>query len=159
MNTSTVRALQTQVEGLLTTSDISQKYGISIGQVTYDQNSASFKIEIIEKAADGTTLSTDARLLNEVGPSMFGLPKNSYKKRFFFRTTEYEAIGLRPQAVKYPVKGRRLKDGKVFFFQANVLGGNYSVPTLRFQPAPSFPDNEGTFEDRLARDPMAGQGE
>ena len=122
MDRETVKQLRFVLEKALAGIN-SDKLAVSVGNATFLHNNVTFKIEIAEKTAGGTVIDRDAEALQRHF-GMFGLPPDSLGKRFYFRHEEFEATGLRPKAFRFPLLGKRLRDGKIFKFPATVLAPN-----------------------------------
>jgi len=91
--------------------------GGSIGQ-----GNCTLRFEFSELDASGKAQTEDAENFRLFAPR-FGLKPEDLGRKFAFRGQQYEVIGLRPSAEKYPVLAKRLTDGKVFKFPATQIGG------------------------------------
>jgi hypothetical protein len=134
MDREKVRELRGQLEAAL--APLAERTGLAIrvGNASYMGTCATFKLEVAEKSADGTTLDKEAACLSQMGEH-YGLPKDALGKEFHFRGHAYKATGLNPNSHKFPLLATRLSDGKAFKVPASAMGGK-PWQALRFGEAP-----------------------
>jgi hypothetical protein len=108
---------------------LAREYGfkLTLGNATYDNNTASFKLNIGTIAEDGTASTKEASDYIAYA-SIFQLDKKWLNKSFTHTNGhEYTVIGLKPRSKKAPVLCER-DDGKLFKFPANVIGFKFGAP-------------------------------
>jgi hypothetical protein len=98
---------------------VAAKFGLTLkresGRFSHDSFTAKFTFAVV--AADGSGAPADfARKAR-----MLGLPEDCYGKQFVTGTGTYEVTGLNLRAKKYPVLGKRVRDGKTFKFTAMAV--------------------------------------
>jgi hypothetical protein len=94
-------------------------YHVTVGNATYCDNNATFKVEFAEKAADGTVLTKDAIAFKELC-SLHGLSADDLGRDFTCQGRTFKIAGLKPRATKRPILCDG-DDGKQYSFPAKAV--------------------------------------
>lgn len=102
---------------------LESKLGVSInmkGGIGYDDFSMTCKLELIDTDAVGDNVTGPLQLAvqqNETFNWFPGLTTDMIGKKFTIRGEEYEFIGIKPKAKKYPIILKRLSNGNSYKFR------------------------------------------
>lgn len=86
----------------------------TVGNASFSQHNATFKIEIAAVNTDGSVETKEARAFKQCA-GILGLAPENLGDIFTVRGQSYQIVGANMRASKYPILGAR-GDGKVFKF-------------------------------------------
>ena len=121
---STMRMLREEIDKALI--PVCEKFDISLkaGNASFAEHEGHFKLMVKTKDKDGNVLDTQSEDFKKYA-KCFGLDPNLLGKRFSIGGTIYKVVGLKPNARKYPIVGKRVTDGEIFVFPPNSLNAQF----------------------------------
>ena len=112
-----VRDITDEIEKAL--RPIAEKYGVALdrkGRSFYrDSMPVMFQMLVTEKGADGTVISAKDKDFKR-HCSLVGLEPDDLGREFELRGETYQITGLNLRAKRFPITGKRCRDGKGFKF-------------------------------------------
>jgi hypothetical protein len=115
-----LESIRDQLEAVLKAADWTQLgVDVSVGRCRFNQNAATFKVEVKTVDEDGEAFDEDAANF-KVFAEEFGLKEEYFGKTFTSQDVEYTISGLKLRNRKYPVLAIRA-DGKRFKFPARLV--------------------------------------
>ena len=119
MDRSTVKQMRSSLEGLF--GEFEKKYNVKVqlGNASYSDSNATFKLEVSDVNADGSVLSKDAEAFQKQA-KFFGLEPEDLGSTFKQNGQEFTICGLKPRSHKYPVLAKNGK-GQTYKFGADIV--------------------------------------
>jgi len=102
---------------------------VQVGSARFSSSSATFKVEVSIVAADGTVETKTVSDFKRCA-QLWGLQPDDFGRTFRSRGIAYEICGGKPGSYKYPILGKRVPDGKVFKFPADVVRDGIIQPSV-----------------------------
>ena len=120
INQATCRLIKDRIHAEL--SELEEELGIKITSKagSFSDTDFSFKMSVVIPDTDGIIRTEEERIFPLLAPQ-FGLSKDDLGSKFKWHNGEiYEIKGIAPRSTKYPIKAKRVKDGKGFKFPASI---------------------------------------
>jgi hypothetical protein len=93
------------------------KLSITIGNASFNDSSAKFKLEVAELGVDG---ETPARRNFDLYCSLYGLKPEDFESWFTYAGKQYKLVEICPNRPKFPLVGQDIQTGKRFKFGTEI---------------------------------------
>lgn len=120
INRDAIRKINADIERVL--GQVADLYGadISLGNSRYTDQNYTTKLTVSVVSSGGSVVSPEAVAFNEY-KGIYGLDHLEVGSVVNVHGTDFEIVGLKVKARKYPIIGKSLKDGKQYKLPAELI--------------------------------------
>jgi hypothetical protein len=125
MDRQFVKQLRERIQSVLDESEIDD-VELHIGNCSYSNNVATFKLEVLTKNEDGTVNTKIAEDF-KYHAFLYDLKPTDLNRTFAMRGEEYKIVGCKPRSSKYPIIVEELRTARRYKFSADVVALQLSI--------------------------------
>lgn len=123
MERATVKEIRDRLQKAISDAKMNDfilnKYNIKVGNATFGETSAVFKVEVATIGENGEIRDRKAEDFNLLA-SVYGLKPEDLGKSFTYGQETYTIIGLNSKSHKYPLVVKKNSNGKSFKFPVEI---------------------------------------
>ena len=125
MDRDKVRNLRVALNRVLKEFGAQENLNVVLGNASYTDSSADFKLHVNEIAADGQVLTREAETFKRTA-HYYGLQPEDLGRTFRSHSGKtFKITGLNRRAHKYPIQAVEVGTGKRFKFPPRAIIGNF----------------------------------